>query len=95
MGHLEEMLTAGGRLRGLRRQTIRLYTENVRQVERYFGERPLTTLSLEDLRGYFLHLVEGQPVTIWSGGTPSSSSSSRVVSDQSSRQHALTPIAGD
>lgn len=51
-----ERLQEDARLRGLRPNTTRLYVENVRLVQRHFGDRPLTSLSAEDLREYMLGL---------------------------------------
>jgi site-specific recombinase XerD len=51
-----ERMVADIRLRGLRPNTVRLYGENIRATQLYFGDRRLASLSLEDLRGYFVHL---------------------------------------
>jgi Phage integrase, N-terminal SAM-like domain len=57
MGYLEEMV-ADVRLRGLRPATARLYSDNLRQVQLFFGERSLADLDYEDLRGYLIHIEQ-------------------------------------
>jgi len=55
MEYLNRMV-ADIRLLGLRPSTEARYLEAIRQVARYFEDRPLDTLGYEDLRGYLVEL---------------------------------------
>lgn len=55
MGYLDDML-ADVRIRGLRPATATLYLDNLRDAQRYFGERSLAELTPQDLRAYLVHL---------------------------------------